>query len=103
MLDEELYDATDADLFLVAKGLEPSGELVGAPGEVGDPLCGHQPGLGDEVLGGDGAVAARAGPEPDQQAPGQGLVEEAPGVRVTDAGTFDEVDLGCQPFTPLDP
>ena len=30
MLDEEFYDAADADLFLVAEGLEPSGELVGA-------------------------------------------------------------------------
>ena len=30
LLDEEFYDATDADLFLVAEGLEPAGELVGA-------------------------------------------------------------------------
>src|SRR5260221_2485993 len=30
MLDEEFYDAADADLFLVAEGLEPSGEFVGA-------------------------------------------------------------------------
>lgn len=30
MLYEEFYDAADADLFLVAEGLEPSGELVGA-------------------------------------------------------------------------
>ena len=29
MLDEEFYDAADADLFLVAEGLEPSGEFVG--------------------------------------------------------------------------
>jgi len=28
MLDEEFYDAADADLFLVAEGVEPSGELV---------------------------------------------------------------------------
>ena len=30
MLHEEFYDAADADLFLVAEGLEPSRELVGA-------------------------------------------------------------------------
>lgn len=30
MLDKEFYDATNADLFLVAEGLEPSGELIGA-------------------------------------------------------------------------
>ena len=30
MLHKEFYDATNADLFLVAEGLEPSGELVGA-------------------------------------------------------------------------
>jgi hypothetical protein len=30
MLHEEFYDAADADLFLVAEGLEPSSELVGA-------------------------------------------------------------------------
>src|SRR5262245_2723148 len=30
MLYEEFYDAADADLFLVAEGLEPSGELVRA-------------------------------------------------------------------------
>jgi hypothetical protein len=29
MLYEEFYDATNADLFLVAEGPEPSGELVG--------------------------------------------------------------------------
>ena len=30
MLHEEFYDAADADLFLVAEGLEPSSELGGA-------------------------------------------------------------------------
>jgi hypothetical protein len=30
MLYEEFYHATNADLFLVAEGFEPSGELVGA-------------------------------------------------------------------------
>ena len=30
MLHEEFYDAPDADLFLVAEGLEPSSKLVGA-------------------------------------------------------------------------
>jgi hypothetical protein len=30
MLYEKFYDAADADLLLVAEGLEPSGELVGA-------------------------------------------------------------------------
>jgi hypothetical protein len=30
MLHEEFYDATNTDLFLVAEGFEPSGELVGA-------------------------------------------------------------------------
>jgi hypothetical protein len=30
MLYEEFYDAADADLFIVAEGLEPSGKLVGA-------------------------------------------------------------------------
>ena len=30
MLDEEFYDAADADLFLVAEGLEPPRELVSA-------------------------------------------------------------------------
>ena len=28
MLDKEFYDATNADLFVVGEGLEPSGELV---------------------------------------------------------------------------
>jgi hypothetical protein len=30
MFGEEFYDAADAHLLLVAEGLEPSGELVGA-------------------------------------------------------------------------
>ena len=30
MLDEEFYDTANADLFLVAEGLEPSGELIDA-------------------------------------------------------------------------
>ncbi len=30
MLNEQFYDAANADLFLVAEGFEPSGELVGA-------------------------------------------------------------------------
>ena len=30
MFYQKLYDAADADLFLVAEGLEPSGELVSA-------------------------------------------------------------------------
>jgi hypothetical protein len=30
MLHKEFYDATNADLFLVAEGPEPSGEFVGA-------------------------------------------------------------------------
>ena len=30
VLYEQFYNAADANLFLVAEGLEPSGELVGA-------------------------------------------------------------------------
>ena len=30
MLDEEFYDTANADLFLLAEGFEPSGELIGA-------------------------------------------------------------------------
>jgi hypothetical protein len=30
MLYEEFHDATNADLFLVVKGVEPSGELIGS-------------------------------------------------------------------------
>ena len=30
MFYQKLYDAADADLFLVAEGVEPSGEFVGA-------------------------------------------------------------------------
>ena len=30
MLDEQFDDAADADLFLIAEGFEPGGELVGA-------------------------------------------------------------------------
>jgi hypothetical protein len=30
VLDEQLHDATDADLFFVVETLEPAGELAGA-------------------------------------------------------------------------
>ena len=77
---------------------QPRGEVVVAAGEVHEALGGDQPGLGDEVLGGDGTVTARPGAEPHGEPSGERLVELSPRFRVPYPGPLHEVRLGSHLF-----